>query len=152
MYGTTGFIVTIGKSPITWTSRKQSIRVLSSSATEYIAADTALDDALWISSWIRSMNTKLGKEVIKGFPLLLTDSAPCIRMTTNRSIERNQPKFVDLRQLHILDRFLEKKFNFQWVSGKDNPADILTKNTMTIAHFTKLRDMVTRGDANVMGE
>ena len=96
MYGTTGFIITIGKSPITWTSRKQSVRVLSSSATEYIAADTALDDALWISSWIHSMNMKLGKEIIKGFPLLLTDSAPCIHMTTNRSIERNQPKFVDL--------------------------------------------------------
>ena len=74
MFGTTGFVVTIGKSPITWSSRKQSIRVLSSSATEYIAADATLDDTLWISSWIRSMNSKLGKEVIRSSPLLLTDS------------------------------------------------------------------------------
>ena len=152
MYGTTGFIITIGKCPITWSSRKQTIRVLSSSAAEYVAASTTLDDALWISSWVSNMNAQIGRTVIESQPLLITDSSSCIRMVENRSIERDQSRFIDLRQLQILDRFHLGKFKIHWIRGKQNPADILTKSVPSIGQFRELRDKIVRDVSVVTGE
>lgn len=97
MYGTTGYVITIGRCPITWTSKKQSIRVMSSSAAEYVAAATTLDEVLWVASWITSINAQL-QTSFDEHPIILTDSAPYIKIVTNRSVERNQSKFIDLRQ------------------------------------------------------
>jgi hypothetical protein len=152
MYGTTGFIITIGRSPITWSSRKQTIRVLSSSASEYIAASTTLDDTLWIASWITNMNSQISSEVINTMPVLITDSASCIRMIENRSIERDQSRFIDLRQLQIMDRYHQGKFKIHWIRGKLNPADILTKSVPVIGQFKELRDKIVRNVSAVTGE
>jgi hypothetical protein len=150
-YGTTGFIVAIGECPVAWSSQKQTLRVLSSTAAEYIAASTTLDTTLWISSWIANMNALMGK-IFNHLPTLHTDSASCIKMIQNRSVERDQSRFIDLRQLQIMDRYHAGRFIIRWVKGDDNPADILTKTISSAALFTKHRDtLLSFGDV-VTGE
>jgi hypothetical protein len=150
-YGTTGYIVAIGECLIAWSSQKQTLRVLSSTATEYIAAATTLDTTLWISSWISNMNIQMDP-IFDHVPILHTDSVSCIKMIQNRSVERDQSQFVDLRQLQIMDRYHAGRFTIQWVKGDSNPADILTKTISSAALFYKHRDTLLSVGAVVTGE
>jgi hypothetical protein len=46
--GTTGFIFFMGETTFTWTSKKQSIVVLSTCETEYIATASCVCHAIWL--------------------------------------------------------------------------------------------------------
>ena len=140
LFSTTGFVITIGPALITWASKKQSFRVTSSAAAEYIAADSTVQNLTYIKQWIEEMNNRIGY-TFEVPPLLFTDSAPMIKMIENKTIERDASKHVELREYRIIERHQDGIFDIQWIPTKDNPVDIFTK---CIAQGPLFRDLSSK--------
>jgi histone deacetylase 1/2 len=151
LLSTTGFIISVGPCLISWSSRKQTVRVMSSAAAELIAAFTTMEELLWMKSWTKDMNAQLGN-IVNIPPIIILDSYSCIKMIRNHTLDRNQPKFLELWKYNLSDKFKEGEFKLDWISGKDNPADILTKTITSAAHFEKLRNKIVFSNSVVTGE
>ena len=54
---TTGILVLLGDSPISWASRKQDVTTLSSTEAEYIALGAGAQDGMWMAKVMEFMNT-----------------------------------------------------------------------------------------------
>lgn len=61
---TTGYVILFCGGPITWSSRKQSVVVLSSTEAEYIAATECCKDLLYLNSLIKELKGKNVKLIL----------------------------------------------------------------------------------------
>ena len=55
MFSTSGYITTLDENPISWSSKKQMLVVLSSAESEYIAAADAVKEELWLQGLLDSL-------------------------------------------------------------------------------------------------
>lgn len=128
---TTGYLIRLGNSPITWGSKKQTCVSLSTTESEYISAGETTQVLLWISELIKELD--LRREI----PILYLDNQSAIKLIKNPEFHKRT------RHINVKFHFIRQNYadNLKYVCSKDQLADILTK-ALCKPRFSQLRDVI----------
>jgi hypothetical protein len=118
---TSGILFFFDKSLVSWQSVKQQVVALSSCEAEYIAASTALTQALWL---IRLLSYLLGRD--SRAVELRVDSKSALALAKNL-IFYERSKHIRMRYHFIRGCLEERSFKVCYINTKDKLADLLTK-------------------------
>jgi hypothetical protein len=129
---TSGTCQFLGRSLVSWASKKQKSVALSTTEAEYIAACHCCAQLLWMRQTLKDYGYKLGKVP------LLCDNESAIRMADN-SAEHSRTKHIDIRYHFLRDHQQKGDIEIAYVNTHNQLADIFTKplDEMT---FSKLRN------------
>jgi hypothetical protein len=118
---TSGILFFFSKCLISWQSVKQQVVALSSCETEYIAASTALTQALWL---VRLLSDLLGRDT--GAVELRVDSKSALALAKN-PIFHERSKHIRVRHHFIRGCLEEGSIKAGYINTKHQLADLLTK-------------------------
>jgi hypothetical protein len=123
---TSGTCQFLGRSLVSWVSKKQNFVALSTAEAEYIVACHCCAQFLWMRQTLRDYGYKLTKVP------LLCDNESAIRMADN-PVEHSRTK-------HIAIRYHQQREDIEiaYINTKEQLADIFTK-PLDEKTFTKLR-------------
>lgn len=127
----TGVLITLGKQPVGWYSRRQDIVALSVTEAEYIAACEGAKDCAWGMQFLVELQ-------IMTNPTLITDSEGALHLAKTSKFHRRS-RHIEHRYHYIRQQVRGKHLRLRTIPGKDNPADLLTKlqNMTTIREWKK---------------
>jgi hypothetical protein len=128
---TSGTCQSLGRSLVSWASKKQNSVALSTAEAEYIAAGHCCVQLLWMRQTLRDYGYKLTKVPF------LCDNESAIRMADN-PVEHSRTKHIAIRYHFLRDHQQRGDINIAYVSTKEQLADIFTK-PLDEKTFTKLR-------------
>jgi hypothetical protein len=118
--GVTGYVISYGKCPIIWRSKKRKIVTLSSAKSEIVA----LCDALREVSWLRDivMEIGIGEPTVRIFE----DNRACIDISKNAMVN-DRTRHIMVKTEFIRMKLKEWKVDIRYIESKENIADIFTK-------------------------
>jgi hypothetical protein len=122
----------LGRSLVSWASKKQNSVALSTAAAEYIAAGHWCAQLLWMRQTLRDYGYKLSK-----VPLLY-DNESAIRISDN-PVEHSRTKHIDIRYHFLRDHQQKGDIEIAYVNTKNQLADNFTK-PLDDKTFSKLRN------------
>ena len=135
---TTGYIIKIAGSVISWSSKRQSAVALSSCEAEYYAISAAVTEVQWIQQFLRELlqhdRVLQNSQVVT---LGLVDNQSAIAISKN-DVHHNRTKHIDIRHHFIRDAIAQGIVTLQYVPSEDQLADILTKSLGRVA-FERIR-------------
>jgi hypothetical protein len=129
---TSGTCQFLGRSLMSWTSKKQNSVALSTAKAKYIAAGHCCAQLLWMRKTLRDYGYKLSKVT------LLCDNESAIRMANN-PVEHNRTKHIDIWYHFLRDHQQKGDIEIAYVSTHNQLADIFTK-PLDEKTFSKLRN------------
>jgi hypothetical protein len=129
---TSGTCQFLGRSLVSWASKKQNSVALSTAEAEYIAAGHCCAQLLWMRQTLRDYVCKLSKVP------LLCDNESAIRITNN-PVEHSRTKHIDIWYHFLRDHQQRGDIEIAYVSTKEQLADIFSK-PLDEKTFTKLRN------------
>ena len=110
-------------SPISWSSRKQSLLANSTTYAEYIAMAESACELIWIQLLIESLNIN----DVKCVPAVLwADNQSAISLTENPK-HHKRTKHIDIKYHHLRDLMSRGIIDIRFISTNDNIADGFTK-------------------------
>jgi len=118
---TTGLAMILAGAPISWTSRRQSVVAQSTAEAEYIAAADATKEILWLRELLKNVGAEQ-----KDSTELRIDNQAAIKLIRNPELHR-PTKHIDVRFHLIRDHVEKKNICIEYVSSKEQLADIFTK-------------------------
>ena len=127
---TTGYIFFINGTPISWTSKKQSLTAQSSTEAEYMAVAEAAKQAIWIRHFLYST----GKgSMYHGSPTVIyEDNQGAIKIADN-PVNHPKTKHIAVRYHAIRDHISNGEISLEYLSTDKMIADGLTKVTNHVA-------------------
>ena len=133
---TTGYCIFLGKSPITWKTKKQSVVSRSSAEAEYRAMAMTTCEVTWISALLKDIG-------VKNLPptILKCDNQAALAIAANPVLHEKM-KHVDIDCHYIRDQIQAGNIVTSQVQSSEQIADIMTKVLSTKlhnAHCDKLR-------------
>jgi hypothetical protein len=117
---TSGTCQFLGRSLVSWASKKQNSVALSTAEAEYIAADHCCAQLLWMRQTLRDYGYKLTKVP------LLCDNESAIRMADN-PVEHSRTKHIAIRYHFLRDHQQKGDIEIAYINTKEQLADIFTK-------------------------
>jgi len=117
-----GSVTMLAGCPIAWNCAKQGVVALSTTEAEYIALTSAAQSLAWRQTLLVEM--RMTDINIK--PVLYGDNLSSQFLTRNASLHRRS-KHIDVRYHYIREKYEQGHFELEFVSGKENPADLFTK-------------------------
>jgi hypothetical protein len=129
---TSGTCQFLGRSLVSWASKKQNSVALSAAEAKYIVAGHCCVQLLWMRQTLRDYGYKLSKV------LLLCDNESAIRMADN-PIEHSRTKRIDIRYHFLRDHQQKGDIEIAYVNTKNQLADIFTK-PLDDKTFSQLRN------------
>jgi hypothetical protein len=129
---TSGTCQFLGRSLVSWASKKQKSVALSTAEAEYIVAGHCCAQLLWMRQTLRDYGYKLSKVP------LLCDNESAVRMADN-PVEHSRTKHIDIRYHFLRDHQQRGDIEIAYVSTKEQLADIFTK-PLDEKTFSKLRN------------
>lgn len=132
---TTGYIIFLGDSVITWGSRKQNVVALSTTEAEYIAGCTCVQELVWVKRLIRELLCVRKIECI-----LYIDNQSAIQLI-KKPVFHRKTKHIEVRFHYIRDMYLKKKFTVEYINTDEQAADIFTK-PLARDRYEYLRDKI----------
>jgi hypothetical protein len=136
---TSGTCQFLGRSLVSWSSKKQNSVALSTAEAEYIAADHCCAQLLWMRQTLRDYGYKLSKVS------LLCDNEIAICMADN-PVEHNCTNHIDIRYHFPRDHQQRGDIEIAYVNTKNQLADIFTK-PLDEKTFSKLRNELNIRDS-----
>jgi hypothetical protein len=127
---TTGYVVKLAGSPVSWSSRRQRTVAMSTCEAEYVAGYKATQEIIWIQNMINDLRIKALEAT--STPLLIDNNA-ALKLTRNPELH-DRTKHIELKYHFLREMTLSGRINTQRVSTKDNLADLLTKPLPRDAH------------------
>ena len=127
---TTGYIVKLAGSPVSWSSRRQRTVAMSTCEAEYVAGYKAAQEIIWIQNMINDLRIEALE--VTSTPLLIDNNA-ALKLTRNPELH-DRTKHIELKYHFLREMTLSGRINAQRVSTKDNQADLLTKPLPRNAH------------------
>jgi hypothetical protein len=124
---TSGTCQFLGRSLVSWASKKQNSVALSTTEAE----NTAAGQLLWMRQTLRDYGYKLTKVP------LLCDNESAIRMADN-PVEHSRTKHIDIQYHFLRDHQPRGDIEIAYINTKEQLADIFTK-PLDEKTFTKLR-------------
>jgi hypothetical protein len=122
----------LGRSLVSWASKKQKSVALSTAKAEYIAAGHCCAQLLWMRQTHRDYGYKLSKVP------LLCDNESAICMADN-PVEHSRTKHIDIRYHFLRDHQQKGDIEIAYVNTQNQLADIFTK-PLDEKTFSKLRN------------
>ena len=124
--------------PLHWQSKRQTITARSSAESEIYATDECVREL----EYLRKVMTELNlKETFFQKPTsMYNDNMVCVQWCHNRTTRTI--RHIQLRDNAVREAVQSKKINVTHIPGKDNIADIFTKEDRDKNHFTSLRDRI----------
>jgi hypothetical protein len=122
----------LGRSLVSWASKKQNSVALSIAEAEYIVAGLCCAQLLWMRQTLRGYGYKLSKVP------LLCDNESAICMADN-PVEHSRTKHIDIRYHFLRDHQQKEDIEIVYVSTHNQLADIFTK-PLDEKTFSKLRN------------
>jgi hypothetical protein len=135
---TSGTCQCLGRSLVSWASKKQNSVALSTTEAEYIVAGHCCAQLLWMRQTLRDYGYKLSKVP------LLCDNESAIRMADN-PVEHSRTKHIAIWYHFLRDHQQREDIEIAYISTKEQLADIFTK-PLDEKTFTKLRN-----ELNILG-
>jgi hypothetical protein len=121
-----GYIVRVGRSVISWKSRKQDNITTSTTEAEYLALSLACRQIQWFLKAFTDLELKI--------PCALRcDNTATISITENDKVN-DRSKHIDVHYHKVREEYLKGTFELLWVSTHDNLADICTKTLAKPIH------------------
>jgi hypothetical protein len=117
---TSGTCQFLGRSLVSWSSKKQTSVALSTAEAEYVAAGQCCAQLLWMRQTLWDFGYNLSKVP------LLCDNESAIRMADN-PVEHSRTKHIDIRLHFLRDHQQKGDIEVFYVSTKNQLADIFTK-------------------------
>ena len=108
--------------PIAWNCAKQGVVALSTTGAEYIAPTSAAQSL----TWAKRLLVELRISDTSNEPVLYGDNLSSHFLTRKASLYRRS-KHIDVRYHYIRKQYEQGHLELEFVSGKDNPADVFTK-------------------------
>lgn len=125
---TTGILIKINSAPVYWTSKRQSLVMLSSAEAEYVSLSQCAKQIVNLRRLFSEFQQNQPIKMEPNIPTteIITDSTAVISLVTKPSVsERN--KHIDLKAHHIKELNANKIIYMTHTSTFKMPADILTK-------------------------
>ena len=121
----------LGRSLVSWSSKKQNSVALSTAEVEYISAGSCVQ-ILWMKATLSDFGIKFKKVP------LLCDNESAIKLTNNL-VQHARTKYIDVRHHFIRDHQQKGDICIESVGTEDRLADIFTK-AFDEKRFCKLRN------------
>ena len=118
---TSGFLVNLGGSPVSWSSRLQKSVATSTTEAEYIAIADCVKDIIWYKQLMKEL-----KIPIKSTTKIMSDNQGAIKLTKN-SVFHKRTKHIDVRYHFIRDHQEKGEIQLHFIPTDKQPADMLTK-------------------------
>ena len=134
---TTGYLFTLGSTPVSWKSHKQPTVALSSTEAEYMAITEGAKEALYLRQLCKSVDmSQLDPTTI------YVDNQSAIALAKNTAGQHNRTKHIDIRY-HFIRQ--QTDITYRYLDSKSNLADILTKPLDKVAHANHVRKLQLEG-------
>jgi hypothetical protein len=117
---TSGYLFTFAGGAVSWQSKLQKCVALSTTEAEYIAANEAGKEMVWLKRFIQELHVKQESYVVH------CDSQSGIDLSKN-TMYHARTKHIDLRYHWIRDAILNKVFQLRKIHTDKNSSDMLTK-------------------------
>jgi hypothetical protein len=117
---TSGTCQFLGRSLVSWSSKKQTSVALSTAEAEYVAAGQCCAQLLWMRQTLQDFGYNMSKVP------LLCDNESAIRMADN-PIEHSHTKHIDIRHHFLRDHQQKGDIEVFYVSTENRLADTFTK-------------------------
>lgn len=115
-----GYVIYLGRSIVTWGSKKQHCIALSTMEAELIALNEGVKEALWIASLLEEYQGKRPKIVVH-----------CDNKATISIIEEkgtlSRAKHIDIRHHFLKDLTEKNEISIRYIESANNVADLFTK-------------------------
>jgi hypothetical protein len=129
---TSGTCQLLGRSLVSWSSKKQNVVAISTAEAEYVSAGSCCAQLLWMKSTLKDYGLNF-----KNVPLLC-DNESAIKMTNN-PVQHGRTKHIDIRHHFIRDHQQKGDIAIESVGTDDQLTDIFTK-PLDEKRFCKLRN------------
>jgi hypothetical protein len=123
-----GFIVFLGDSPISWSSKPQAVVALSSCEAEYISVTHCARDVLWL----RNLFAEIGYP--QESPTTIFCDSPGTVACTHDPHAHSKMKHISICEHFIRDCISKGTINVVHIDGKENPVDLFTKPLGRVLH------------------
>ena len=117
---TTGTCQFLGRSLVSWSSKKQNLVALSTAEAEYVAAGACCAQLLWMKQTLSDFGCEFSK-----IPLLC-DKESAIKLANN-PVQHSRTKHIDIRHHFLRDHEAKGDIALRHVSTEWQLADIFTK-------------------------
>lgn len=124
----------LGKSPITWNSKKQPTVALSSTKAEYMSITEGAKEAIWLRRLFNELNIQSHQSSTPIFG----DNQGSINLAHN-PVYHGGTKHIEVRHHFIREKIVSGEIKLKYISTVDQIADIFTKALGRTA-FERLRD------------
>ena len=128
---TSGACQFIGRSLVSWSSKKQNSTALSTAEAEYISAASCCTQLLWMKQTLKDYGVSLGMVP------LLCDNKSAIKIANN-PLQHCRTKHIDIRHHFLRDDVANRDIELTHVGTMYQLADIFTK-PLDEARFVNLR-------------
>ena len=123
---TTGSIIFLGSNPISWSSKKQQTVSRSSTEAEYRALSSTAAEI----DWLKQLLGFLCVDFVQP-PLLLCDNLSAVALSFN-PVQHQRTKHIEIDVHFVRERVAKNQLLVQFVSSKEQFADIFTKGLGTV--------------------
>jgi hypothetical protein len=124
-------VMTLGSSPISWRTRKQTSVTLSSCEAEYMALSDATKEILYLRTFCSSLSIRQPDTTD-----LYTDNQGAIALTKGHGVQHSRSKHIDIRYHFVRE---QTSVVYKHVCSKDNLADIMTKPLDKVKHAAAMK-------------
>jgi hypothetical protein len=128
---TSGTCQFLGRSLVSWSSKKQTSVALCTTEVEYVAAGQCRTQLLWMRQTLRDFGCNLS------IVPLLCDNESAIRLADN-PVEHSHTKHIDIRHHFLRDHQQREDIDIYHISTENQLADIFTK-PLDEKRFCRLR-------------
>jgi hypothetical protein len=129
---TSGACQFIGRSLVSWSSKKQNSIFLSTAEAEYISAASCCTQLLWMKQTLKDYGVSLGTV------LLLCNNESAIKIANN-PVQHSHTKHIDIRHHFLRDHVARGDIALSHVSTNHQLVDIFMK-PLDEARFVELRN------------
>jgi hypothetical protein len=132
---TSGILVMIGSSPVSWYSSKQTITAQSTTDAEIVGMNQAAKEIIWLRNLFREMHLDLFLPT-----KLKCDNTSSMKLAFN-PVFHKRTKHIMVKFQYLVEQLKANEITLEYVKSALNLADFFTKS-LSIKVFRNLRDMI----------
>jgi hypothetical protein len=126
---TSGFVIMLNESPISWCSKKQNCVSRSSTEAEYRAMADTTSELQWLKHLFKDFKVK-----IADIPVLHSENSSALTLATN-PVHNSKLKHIE-RDVHFTrEKVKNGDICLQFIASKLQPADMFTKGLCSPQHL-----------------